>query len=127
MSSNGLRQSKKFLRTYDREKSKVFFDLSKNNLRIVTGFLTEHCLLNEHLSRLKLRNNGECRFCGEYGETPEHLITECAETTTIRAMNFGTADVEDGELASVESSQILAFIKALRQYDELKLVITQGR
>lgn len=30
---------KKFLKTYDREKSTIFFDLSKNSLRIATGFL----------------------------------------------------------------------------------------
>jgi len=54
--------------------------------------------LNEHLSRLKLKNNDECRLCGENGETPETSLNSPGRPTTIRAVNFGTTDIGYGEL-----------------------------
>ena len=68
--------SKKFLRNFVTARSKKYMDLSKNQLHLLTGFLTGHCHLRKHLVRIGLLDNDECRFCGEEEETPIHLVTE---------------------------------------------------
>ncbi|CAH1107762.1 unnamed protein product [Psylliodes chrysocephalus] len=60
--------------------------LSKNRLRIVTGILTGHYRLRGHLSKLRVVDDSECRFCEEEDETSIHILTECAVLQNPRAL-----------------------------------------
>jgi len=85
----------------------------------LTGFLSEHCRLKGHLKRIGLGKLGDCRFCGDEEETPEHLLCECDAVSNIRTNLFGSSIINDGEGSSVKPIQLLAFIKVLKLKEEL--------
>uniref|UniRef100_A0A224XSM0 ribonuclease H n=1 Tax=Panstrongylus lignarius TaxID=156445 RepID=A0A224XSM0_9HEMI len=110
----GLRQAKICLGNYNQKRSVACINLGKNKLRILTGFLTGHCRLRGHLTKLGLENDSTCRFCGEEGETPVHVLTDCAAVIQKRFRNLGSyQEEEEGNIPSLEPLGILGFLRDL--------------
>jgi hypothetical protein len=52
-------------------------NLSRNQLRLMTGLLTEHCHLNGHLIKLVLVNSPECDGYNQASEMASHFLCGC--------------------------------------------------
>lgn len=52
-------------------------DFSQHDLRLLTGFLSGHFRLNEHLWKCNLIESPLCQLCLEYDETAAHILCEC--------------------------------------------------
>jgi len=80
------------------------FKMSKRSLRSLTGFLSGHCRLTGHLKQIGLGKQGDCRFCGDEEETPEHLLCDCDAVSNIRTNLFGSSIRRWGDLFSKTDS-----------------------
>lgn len=107
-----LRQSKELLGTFDQKRTADCLKLSKNKLRILTGFLTGHCRLRGHLKKLGLEEIDICRFCESAEETPAHLLKDCGALIHKRKRIWGAYCLLSKELPSLETRQILSFLEA---------------
>ncbi|XP_048507937.1 uncharacterized protein LOC125500199 [Athalia rosae] len=52
-------------------------ELSRTELRSVTGLITGHWYTGKHLVHLELREEASCPRCGEEAEAPQHLLAWC--------------------------------------------------
>lgn len=105
----GLRQAKELLGNYNRKRYEAVIKLNKNRLRILTGLLTGHCKLREHLRKLGLEAEGTCRFCHDAEETPMHLLRDCGALLCKRRDYLGAYSLNNDQLQSVEPVKILEF------------------
>lgn len=71
-----MNHSKKFFRGFENARSKRYFGHNRNQLHVLTGFLTGHCRLRKKLIRMGLSGTDEFRFCGEEKNLTD-LATEC--------------------------------------------------
>jgi ribonuclease HI len=78
------RTSKLFCPTIDVNRSKVLLSLKRNDLRVLIGLFTGHCLLNDFMTKINVANNSICRFCLEENETSSHLLCECPALNGVR-------------------------------------------
>ena len=108
-----LRQAKELLGNYNRKRSRVCMNINKNRLRILTGFLTGHCRLKEHLRKLGIEQRGECRFCGDVEETPGHLLKECGALIHERRKHLDAHQLSEEDLPLLDPLKILRFIKEI--------------
>jgi hypothetical protein len=52
--------------------------LSRTQLRVVTGLMTGHCNLRKHLHTMGIfKENPVCRLSNEEEETTFHIVFEC--------------------------------------------------
>jgi ribonuclease HI len=105
-----LRQAKRLIKPYA---NKNILGLSKQNLRILTGFLTGHCTLRYHLGKLGLSDQTICRLCLEEDETSEHVLCSCEAVASLRLNILGKPFLSLPEFHSTSFSDILGFIKCL--------------
>ena len=115
----GLRQAKTLIGNYDQRRTKALLALSKNSVRILTGFLTGHCRLAGHLVKIGVVDSGECRLCMEGEETSLHLLLECPATANSRRILLEQIEPNEAELRSLDIHQILKFLKKIGIHDEL--------
>ena len=109
--AHGMRQAKKLLGEYNRKRFEACMKMSKNNLRILTGFLTGHCRLREHLRKLRLTEEGLCRFCEEFNEIPEHILRSCEALAHKRCRYLGKYQLSTEEMLSLDPLLILRFLR----------------
>jgi hypothetical protein len=62
----------------------------------VTGLLTGHCHLKEHLFRMGLTDSPICERCLEKDESATHILCDC-ETSLLRFCQLGHYFVESGD------------------------------
>lgn len=63
--------------------------LNRKEIRQVTGLLTGHCAMREHLHRMGIYNDEPtCRLCDEDDESAAHIIFECPALTFCRSQNL---------------------------------------
>ncbi|KAJ8944625.1 hypothetical protein NQ318_017149 [Aromia moschata] len=71
----GLRHSRMFIGEPSWNKSKDFIKLGRNQLRWIVGMFTGHCPLMRHLTTIGVKNDPDCRRCGEGGRNlPPHIM-----------------------------------------------------
>ena len=107
--------SRRFL-PYDGKRTKDFLDLSRSELRAITGFLTGHCWLKSHMCKLGLMQDDSCRRCVVGRETAEHLLCHCPAIAAMRLKQsyFGLDYPEPKQLIGVKPRKILKFFRELR-------------
>lgn len=110
--SPGMVHSKVLIRAYDKRLTTQVRALSRNNLRTVVRALTGHCCLNKHMFNLRLSETRTCRRCGEYDETPLHLLGECGPLIHKRSVHLGKHILSPDEIKELTPKQILQFITA---------------
>lgn len=92
-----MRKSKLFGENFISKRARVYTNLSRNLLRIPTGFLTSHCGLRKDLMRIGLDNENDCRFCKKEEESPLHLQLEC-EALASRKLCYQTEESDLDEV-----------------------------
>jgi len=68
-------QAKQLMRQADLSFTKYALSLSRANLRILTGLLTGHADLNQHLTLMQIQTDAICPVCQEDEETVHHLLS----------------------------------------------------
>jgi hypothetical protein len=63
-------------------------NLSRNQLKIMTGLLTGHCNLKGHLSKLGHVNSSECDRCNQASETASHVPCDHEALATLRCKHI---------------------------------------
>lgn len=58
-------------------------NLSRIQLRILTGLLTGHCQLQGHLFKLRLVYSPKCDRCNQASETASHVLSDCKASVTL--------------------------------------------
>lgn len=111
----GCRQSKLFIRTLDKEKTKYLLQLKKEDIRMITGLVTGHCMLNRHLKIIGRTNDPSCPECGEE-ETSLHFLAECPMYSLPRWELLGTDRLEQEQLLELKLGDIIRFSKATRRF-----------
>ncbi|CAH2241509.1 jg10676 [Pararge aegeria aegeria] len=99
------RQSKLFLKSFYKKKTKQLMSRSRTNIALVAGITTGHCLLNRHLTVMRIAEDPSCPECGEM-ETSFHFIAECPMYAMVRWELQGkdSFSVEDLANLSIEIS-----------------------
>lgn len=87
-SSERIRHSKQFIDGNTRRFKHIIL-FSKNNLRILTGYLTGHGRLLKHLHRIRMSSEETCRFCELKSKTTAHILLECDAVTRRRLTHLG--------------------------------------
>ncbi|KAJ8961350.1 hypothetical protein NQ318_014593 [Aromia moschata] len=93
----GLKLSRMFIGEPSWNKSKDFIKLGRNQLRWIVGLFTGHCPLMRHLTTIGVKNDPDCRRCGEEEETSLHILCECPALAAARYSNFGAITIEPKE------------------------------
>ncbi|XP_055850655.1 uncharacterized protein LOC129915201 [Episyrphus balteatus] len=109
-----LRQAKSLLGNYNQKRFKTCINLSRNNLRIITGILTGHCKLRKHLNNIGLADSATCRFCNNNEETPEHILGNCEALMHNRHRYLGQHQVTSNDLPSIEILQLIKYLKSIK-------------
>ena len=58
--------------SYSKKRTRAFLELSKPELRRITGILTGHCALRHHLKKMGKTTDDTCRLCFEEKKTAKH-------------------------------------------------------
>jgi hypothetical protein len=93
-------------------------NLSRNQLRIMTGLLTGHCHLKGHLFKLGLVNSPECNRCKQASETASHVLCDCEALTTLSFRHLGCHFMKPGDFENISVSKILHFVEGLGLLNE---------
>ena len=109
--SNGCEHSKCFIYETSGRVSDQIMDMSKNEIRIITGLITGHCKLNQHLVRMGIRNDPDCDLCGRTAETAKHILCECAVLANQRKKHFARSPTNPGSLCKDNLYKIIKFYK----------------
>jgi hypothetical protein len=73
-----------FLKDPVLKKAGELFNLSRNQVQIVTELLTRHCHLKGHLFKLGLVNSPKCDRCKEASEMALHVLCGCEALDTCK-------------------------------------------
>jgi hypothetical protein len=96
-SIRGQKQAKGFLKKPSARKADELLNLSRNQLKIMTGLLTGHCHLKGHLFKLGLVNSPECNRCKQASETASHVVCDCEALATLRFRHLGHHFMKPGD------------------------------
>jgi len=87
--------------------TKYALQLSRADLRILTGLLTGHADLNQHLTLMQIRTDTVCPLCQEDEETVLHLLGECS-ALSVKCVNIlGSPYLSYEELGKARCSGVL--------------------
>ena len=81
-----------------------------SNIRIMTGIITGHNILNRHLHVMGIRQDPSCPKCGD-AETSSHLVVDCPAYTRLRMNTLGSAQLNEGMLQSIDLNKVLTFLR----------------
>lgn len=107
----GCAHTKYFISHADPSIANQVINMSKSDIRIVMGLLTGHCKLNQHLARLRLRDDPDCDQCGNAIESAKHKICECDEFATIRQNLYGNTTILPENLCKFPLAKLVTFFK----------------
>jgi hypothetical protein len=105
----GQRQPKGVLKKPSAIKAGELLSLSRNQLRIMTGLLTEHYHLKGHLFKLGLVNSPECDRCKQASETASHVLCDFEALATLRFRHLSYF-MKQGDFEDISVSKILHFV-----------------
>ena len=105
------RQTKRWFKRPDPNKSKKLMGLNRENLSLIIQFLTGHNKLKRHKNlQANIVDPNSCRLCLEEEESSYHVMAECPATQVFRWNIFQTTTVlQNHPVWSV--SQILKFLR----------------
>lgn len=118
-STLGCTHAKKFIPFISRKRTTELLSLKRNQVRLLTNFLTGHCHLNYHLSKFDRSLSSTCRICSEDEETASHILCECAGLSYKRFRSLGHWFPTPSDISSSPLKKILKFISNLNFSNEL--------
>jgi hypothetical protein len=86
-------------------------NLSRNQLRIMTGLLIGHCHLKGHLFNLGLVNSLEYDRCKQASETASHILCDREALATLRFRHLGYHFIKPGDFEDISVNKILHFVQ----------------
>lgn len=86
-------------------------NMSKADIRILTGIITGHCRMNSHLAKLRIRDDPDCDLCGLSAETAKHILCECNRLTRIRERIYAKSAIQPGEILKHPLQSVVSFYK----------------
>ena len=111
------RHTRLFIEGLDSRRARKLLSASRKLLKMITEFITGHCRLRLHLTRMKIEDDPDCYHCGEEEESPEHLL-QCVALVAQRTQSFGRPDV-DPRGALVSLKDLLDFMKKTGRFEDL--------
>ena len=106
------RQTKMWFSKNSKKVSNFFVGLSRQELGLVTQFLTGHNRLNRHESLVNSEVDPMCRFCQEDLESSWHLVADCPCLLGKRLEIFQVAFLDENPEWHPE--QIVNFIRRIK-------------
>ena len=97
-SSQTPRQARALIKGFSAKSTNYLLNLSRRQLKIVTGLLTGHGRLNNHLHTIGIMPNPQCRKCQIQVETSEHVLCKCIALTALRNKHLGSPFLETSEI-----------------------------
>jgi hypothetical protein len=79
----------------------------------MVGLFTGHYGLRDHLHKMRLVAEQQCRFCSVSPESVEHILCECEALERKRLIHLGKARVTPDVVWKIEITWILDFINGL--------------
>jgi hypothetical protein len=117
-SVRGQRQAKGFLKKPSAKKAGKLLNLSRNQLKILTGLLTGHCHLKGHLCNLGLVNSPECDRCKQASQVASHVLCDCEALATLRIMHLAHYFMKPCDFEDISVSKILHFVQGVGLLNE---------
>ena len=109
----GCRQAKKMLGNYNNKRTQQLLNMNRSQMRILTGFLTGHCKLNAHLTKMGVVDGPTCRFCHIDNEDPMHLLIDCDAVARRRSVTLGILQPREEDLPLMNPSSIIRFLREI--------------
>ena len=109
----GMRQAKEHIIRPNVRLTKVLLSYDRKDLRIIVGILTGHYHLNQHLCRIGVTDNPECRWCLEEDETVSHILCECPALARLRRTHLEGTMVSSEDIEQVQPKRLLKFVRAI--------------
>ena len=88
--------------------------MDRKELRLLTSLLTGHGPWKEHLRKMGLSHEGNCRFYKEKAETVEHIWVECPALLVRRLRHLGKPTVTPDEVRELDPRKVIGFGKSLK-------------
>jgi ribonuclease HI len=101
-SNTELRQSKEMMPKIDKKRSEILLQMKRQDVRLITHFITGHGKLNYHLHKMGISDTPTCRLCEEEEETAIHLLCKCPALKTRRLFNFGKFLIEPKDITDIK-------------------------
>lgn len=98
-----------FMETTNNAITMQLLAMSKNEIRIIIGLLSGHCKLNDHLARMRIRDDPDCDLCGTQRETAKHILCECSMLAHIRERIYGKPVLQPGEILKQKLQKVVTF------------------
>lgn len=90
-------------------------NFNRNNLRLVTGFLSGHFRLNYPLWKSNQVSSPLCRLCLEDDETTEHILCDCVVLCDSRRRVFHSEFLDSDDIRRASPISVLTFIRGVIQ------------
>lgn len=103
--------TKSILQRADVRVTNQLLEMSKEDIRVVTGLFTGHCKLNSHLAKMRLREDPDCDLCGNCRETANHILCDCTRIASIRQQIFGKAIISPSEICKYPLRNVVSFYR----------------
>lgn len=108
---NGGEHTKSTLLRIDTDVTRQLLWMSKSDMRLSIGLITGHCKLNDHMRKLRLRDDPDCDLCGRNVESARHIICECIALASIRTQTFGKPRILPEEICKYTIRKLLSFAR----------------
>jgi hypothetical protein len=89
-------------------------NFSRNQPRIMTGFLTGQCLLKGHLFKLGLADSPWHDRHKQAVEMASHVLCDCQALQVLRFRHLGHHFMKQGDFADIFISKVLHFVQSAR-------------
>jgi hypothetical protein len=93
------------------KKADELLNLSRNQLRTMTGLLRGHFHLKGHLFKLKLVKSPKCDRCLQASETASHVLCDSKALATLRFRHLGHHFMKPGDSGDISVGKILHFVQ----------------
>jgi len=111
-SAIGIRQAKEFFGGPSTKNTKYLLELSRDNLRTVTGLLTGHCHLRRHQYLMGIKEDPTCRGFLEEEESAGHILMWGPAFTRLRTTFLGQSIMTPRAINELRPSRLVGFIKS---------------
>ena len=99
----------------DKSKAKDILKLNRQEIRLVTGFLTGHYPVKSRLVKMTTNVDIDCRFCLEENETTDHILCECVALERTRLKFFGYIKMHPSTINEFKINSIAKFLKKISE------------
>ena len=109
-----MKHAKKIVVKPDAKRANILLNLNRQQLRILTMFLTGHGIFKEHLKKIGVAQEKECRFCNDADESAEHLLSLCSRFDYERCILFGNSNVTLNEYSRSDFRITMRYLRTTK-------------